>query len=256
MPDSLSPALGLPLPIFGQANWSTELLAWAAMLDAQSMLGPLGVYAKEFPSTTLNVVVAAGSYLKADGTAGTYAGTASRAMTASSTNTVYLTDAGTLTVNTSGIPAGVNCVPLATVTTDGSTVTGVADLRGLFRSRGAHPASGLGTPTIAAGAGAGTSPTVSVVPPSSDGAGHVSVATGTSPSASAVVATVTFGVAFAAAPRSVLLRPANAAAAALSGAGSVWADSAGVSATAWTLNVGSSALAGATTYLWWYSVEG
>ena len=76
----------------------------------------LAVVTTEVPSATLNVHVAAGSYLKQDGTIGVYAGSASQAMTASMTNYLYLdlTNSGVITVNTSGFPATAH-VRLATV---------------------------------------------------------------------------------------------------------------------------------------------
>ena len=69
-------------------------------------VGALAVVTTEVPSATLNVQVAAGNYLRQDGTIGTYAGSASQAMTASATNYLYLdlTNSGALVVNTTGFP--------------------------------------------------------------------------------------------------------------------------------------------------------
>jgi hypothetical protein len=49
-------------------------------------VGALVVVTTEVPSATINVHVAAGSYLKQDGTIGTYPGSLSQAMTAPTTN--------------------------------------------------------------------------------------------------------------------------------------------------------------------------
>ena len=52
--------------------------------------GAFAVVTTEVPSATLNVHMAAGNYLRQDGTIGTYAGSPSQAMTASATNYLYL----------------------------------------------------------------------------------------------------------------------------------------------------------------------
>jgi trimeric autotransporter adhesin len=117
-----------------------------------------------------------------------------------------------------------------------------------------HQLSGGSTPSIAAGAGAGSTPTVSIT--GTDSAGYISVLTGGSPTASAVVATITFNVAYGATPRAVIIAPASSNEAILGGNANVWADQGGVSTTVFTLNVGSTALAATTTYLFWYNVRG
>ena len=71
-------------------------------------------------------------------------------------------------------------------------------------------------PVFTAGTGAGTSPTLAANANSNDLSGYLTVTTGTSPAASAVIATGTFGTAYATLPKCVLW-PANAAASALSG---------------------------------------
>lgn len=103
--------------------------------------------------------------------------------------------------------------------------------------------------TVAAGTGAGTTPTVSVVGTAM--AGFLTVLTGTTPGTSSVVATVTLGDSLGAAPR-VILTPRNAAAAALTGAGAVYVSAETVNTFA--ISVGSTALAGATTYEWNYHI--
>lgn len=120
----------LPQPASGDRNWHTPLLALIALLDALKPIGALAVTLHETPSTTLTVAVAAGQFRSSAGLLVTYAGTASQALTASTTNYLYLTDAGVLTVNTTGFPtAGVNYCPLATVVTGVTTVTTITDAR-------------------------------------------------------------------------------------------------------------------------------
>lgn len=120
--------LRLSKPATNDTGWGDTVNADLDALDALAPLGGLNVAATESPSTTLNVRVGSGTYRKADGTVGTYAGTTSRAMTAGSTNYVYLTDGGTLTVSTSAFPATPH-VRLATVTTGTAAVTAVSDAR-------------------------------------------------------------------------------------------------------------------------------
>lgn len=110
--------------------------------------------------------------------------------------------------------------------------------------------SGTGTsPTIAAGTGAGTSPTVSIV--GKDSAGAVSVTTGTLPTGTnAAVATITFNSAYVSAPY-VVLYPANAATAALSGVSMTFITS---TTTTFVITSGTTALTAATAYKWNYHV--
>lgn len=126
----------LAKPATNDAGWGTTLNADLDAIDALEPLGGLLVTAKETPSTTLNVAVAAGKYRKWDGTLATYAGSTSFGLTASGTRSVYLTDGGTLTEGASGYPTG-NIVRLATVVVGASTITSVTDDRVAFQSLGA-----------------------------------------------------------------------------------------------------------------------
>src|SRR5450631_908814 len=92
--------VGLPEPATADTNWGVTLNAMISALDVQSSLGSLCVSLAENPSSTLNVKISAGTFVKSDNTVSTYAGT-TQGMTASSTNFIYLTDAGVLTVSTS-----------------------------------------------------------------------------------------------------------------------------------------------------------
>lgn len=144
-----------------------------------------------------------------------------------------------------------------------SVGTGVINYLAQLRSGGTdrfivtasgHVVGNATASSIAGGTGAGTSPTVSVS--GNDQAGVITVTTGTTPSGSAAtVATITLGATAPNAPKSILLSPANANAAALSGTTQVWADTPTATTTAWTIKSGSAALAASTTYLWSYQVD-
>lgn len=129
MPDTFTSSVGLRKPADNAQDWDTLLNANFDLLDALAALGSLAVATTEVPSTTLNVKVSAGTFRQSDGTLATYSGTASQALTLSATNYLYLTNAGVLTVNTSGFPADTFHVRLAIVTAGATTVTAVADAR-------------------------------------------------------------------------------------------------------------------------------
>lgn len=238
-------ALGQGTPAFNDP-YTAVLDANRALLVAQAALGSLKVRAAEIPSTTLNVRVSAGSFRGTSGAIVAYAGTTAQAMTTAATNYVFLNDVGTLQANTTGFPA--NVVRLATVVAGATTITSVTDARVPWTL------VGVGTPTIAAGTGAGTAPTVVIA--GSDRAGLITVTTGTTPTASATVATITFGRPFGTAPAAVLLTPAGAVSAALSGIAAAYVDSAATTTTAFVVKVGSTALAASTAHKWHYRVEG
>jgi hypothetical protein len=148
----------LAKPATGDTNWGATLNGDLDQLDVLGAIGPLAVAPHEVPSASLNVRVAAGSFRKADGTVVSYAGAASQAMTASATNYVYLTDAGVLTVVTTGFPAATSIVRLAVVTAGASTIAAIADARIPWISFGGTPpflASGGGTVTGAVTISAG-----------------------------------------------------------------------------------------------------
>jgi len=104
-------------------------------------------------------------------------------------------------------------------------------------------------PTIAAGTGAGTGPTVSLTT-ATDLAGVVNATTGTLPTAASVIATITFNIPYGTAPI-VILAPANAATALLSGATMVYYSS---TTTDFSINAGATGLVASTAYAWAYHV--
>jgi hypothetical protein len=118
----------LQKPARSDRNWDTPLSANFDAIDAMSAIGRLLVTPTEVPSTTLHVRVTSGTFRKSDGTLVSYGGTSSQALTGSATNYLYLTDAGVLTVNTTGFPATFH-VRLATVVTTSSAVSTVTDSR-------------------------------------------------------------------------------------------------------------------------------
>ncbi len=132
MSTTFTPNTKLGQPALGDTGWSTPLNNNATTLDGLAPVGGLCVTLHEVPSASLNVAVAAGSYVQQDGTIGTYAGTASQAITASATKVLYLdlTASGALTVAAS-YPSTAH-VRLATVVAGGSTITSITDNRQAF----------------------------------------------------------------------------------------------------------------------------
>ncbi len=129
MSTTYTPNLQLGQPAEGDRTWHTPLNANATALDGLAPIGGLNATLTEVPSASLNITVSAGQYVQQDGTIGTYAGTASKAITATSTLVLYLdlTAAGALTVAAS-FPSTAH-VRLATVVTGTSTITSIADAR-------------------------------------------------------------------------------------------------------------------------------
>lgn len=134
---------------YNDPGWGPIVDALFDTLDFQD--GQLAVASKEEPSSTLNVKVGDGYFRASTGAIVAYAGTASQAMTTGATNYVYLTDAGVLTVNTTGFPAAFH-VPLAVVVTGASTVSSVTDRRPKAAAGGAN----LNTVYLALAASDGT----------------------------------------------------------------------------------------------------
>lgn len=136
MADTYTGNLGLTKPEPHTANWGLKLNADLDVIDGLGAIGPLGVQPTENPSTSLFVRVASGPYRKRDGTVVNYGGTTSVAVSASTSNFLYLTDAGVLTVNTTGFPAATDIVTLAVVSTDSVHVVSITDARRPFASFG------------------------------------------------------------------------------------------------------------------------
>jgi len=132
MSNSYTPNVGLAMPASGDRTWNVPVNGNCSTLDALTPVGSLAVITTEFPSASLNVHVAAGQFVKQDGTVGTFTGATSQAVTSSATRALYLdgTNSWALTVNTA-YPATPH-VRLATVVTGSSTITSIADNRQCF----------------------------------------------------------------------------------------------------------------------------
>jgi hypothetical protein len=129
MSTTYTPNIKLGQPALGDTGWSTPLNANCTTLDGLAPVGGLCVTLHETPSSTLNVAVAAGSYKAQDDTIGSYAGTVSYAITASSTVVLYLdlSASGALTAAASYPTTAM--VPLATVVAGSSTIISITDNR-------------------------------------------------------------------------------------------------------------------------------
>jgi hypothetical protein len=153
MANTYTPNVQLAMPAPGDRTWNMPVNGNALVLDALAPVGALAVVTTEVPSATLNVHVAAGSYLKQDGTIGTYAGAVSQPMTPSTTNYLYLdlTNSGVLVINSTGFPPTAH-VRLATVVAGPSSITSITDTRVAFHVVGSF-ADGV---NLSLGASTGT----------------------------------------------------------------------------------------------------
>jgi hypothetical protein len=133
MVTSYTPNVKLAQPAFSDTGWSVPLNANTALLDGLTPIGSLAVTLTEVPSASLNVRVAAGNYLRQDGTIARYVGSPSTGMPSTATNYLYLdlTSGGALTVNNTGFPTTAH-VRLAVVVSSSSTITSIADNRIAF----------------------------------------------------------------------------------------------------------------------------
>lgn len=119
--------LRLQKPAVADRNWGPTLNANLDALDALAPVSALAVTPLESPPTTRGLSIAAGPYLKADGTTGDYAGGTTTA-TASATSLVSLNPAdGSIAVGATW-PATPH-VRLAVVTADATKITSIADAR-------------------------------------------------------------------------------------------------------------------------------
>lgn len=127
--------LKITRPLDNDSGWGTTLNANSDIIDGLSPIGALFVSTAESPSASLNVRVTGGTYERAGGQIGTYAGTSSFAVTLSATSNLWLTDAGTLTAGASW--PGTPHVRLAVVVAGVSTITTITDARLATGSAGA-----------------------------------------------------------------------------------------------------------------------
>jgi hypothetical protein len=126
--------LKLAKPATAERDWGTMCNSNADGLDRNNGLADLFVSLAEVPSASLHVRVAPGVYVRQDGTVGSYAGSASQAIPASTTRVLYLDASGTLTVAAS-YPSTAH-TRLATVVAGASTITSITDDRVLATTCG------------------------------------------------------------------------------------------------------------------------
>lgn len=138
MASSYTPNCKLAKPATNDVGWGTPVNANSDLSDAMTAFGGLCVSPHETVSVTLGVDVSPGVYVKADGTLAVYAGTGGTpfALTLSSNNYLWLTDAGVLTSGTAWPAAGINHVRLAFCVAGATSVTSVADARVQLASAG------------------------------------------------------------------------------------------------------------------------
>jgi hypothetical protein len=132
MSNTYTPNIKLAMPAIGDTGWSIPVNANCAALDGFTAVGALAVTTTEVPSSSLNVAVAHGPYIRQDGTIGTYSGTASQVVTTSSTQVLYLdlTNSGSLAIAAT-YPTAPH-VRLATVVAGSSTIGLIVDNRQCF----------------------------------------------------------------------------------------------------------------------------
>jgi hypothetical protein len=169
MSTTYTAATKLAKPALGDTGWSAPLNANADALDALNPIGDLCVTTTEIPSAALTVKVAAGNYLKLDGTIATYAGTSSQAITTATTKVLYLdlTASGVLTVAAS-FPTTAH-IRLATVVAGATTITSIGDERIAFTPIATQPA---GAAQGAITDSTGSTATTTLVTVRSDTAAH------------------------------------------------------------------------------------
>lgn len=244
-------------PAANDTGWDTPVRSNCDLADALATVSALAVTTHEQPSSTLLVDVAAGQFVDQSGTVQTYAGVSGQAITLSTTKVIYLDGAASwaLTVAAS-YPTTIH-VRLATVVAGATTITSITDNRQCLSHAGQRIpvvthllSTSASSPTIAAGAAAGSGPTVAAS--GTDLAGTVSVTTGTAPT-TGILATVTFNVAFASAPRAIHLTPANSVSAGV--AADVFANVSNITTAHFTVDA-ATALTLSTAYQWYYLIVG
>jgi hypothetical protein len=132
MPITRTPNTALQKPAATDRNWDVPLNANTDALDAIQAIGALAVTQAEYPSASLNVKVAPGSFITQSGAYLPFAGEASMALPTNATTLVWLADDGTLSSGSSW-PSTAH-VRLASVVTSTTTVTTIIDKRTPYRS--------------------------------------------------------------------------------------------------------------------------
>jgi hypothetical protein len=124
--------IGLAMPALGDRNWNTPLNANWTAIDSLGPVGNLNVRTAEHPSASLNVDVATGTFIKQDGTIGSFAGATVQPIAASSTKFLYLDGTNSWALTIGATYPTTPHVRLASVVTGSSTVTSITDQRQCF----------------------------------------------------------------------------------------------------------------------------
>ncbi len=96
MATTYTPNAGFQKPATSDRNWDVPINANADALDGLTAIGALAVTTTEYPSATLNVAIAAGNFIKSDGTIVNFMGASSYSIPSSSTVVFWLDDSGDL----------------------------------------------------------------------------------------------------------------------------------------------------------------
>ena len=136
MSTTYTPNTKLGQPALGDTGWSAPLNNNATTLDGLAPVGGLCVTLHEVPSSSLKVAVAAGTVIAQDGSTVTYAGSASQAITASSTKVLYLDGTASWALTVAASYPTTPHVKLATVVAGSATITSVTDNRQCFNVAG------------------------------------------------------------------------------------------------------------------------
>lgn len=114
-----------------ERHWDVPLNENVDYLDGISAIGRLLVTPSELPSASRNIRVTQGRYVKADGSVAVFAGVGSFGLPPSSTQAVWLSEAGTLSCS-GDFPVSMH-LPLATVVTGPEAVLSIVDERVVLR---------------------------------------------------------------------------------------------------------------------------
>jgi hypothetical protein len=132
MSNSYTPNVALAMPASGDRTWNVPLNGNCATLDGLAPVGNLCVTTTETPSASLNVHVAPGSFVKQDGTIGTFGGAASQAVASAATRVLYLDGTASWALTIAAAYPPTPHVRLATVVAGTSTITSITDNRQCF----------------------------------------------------------------------------------------------------------------------------
>jgi hypothetical protein len=122
------------MPATADRGWDAPLNANSQQLDATPAIGSLCVTQHEYPSTSLLVNVASGTFVSAAGAYVSCAGQTALALPANASTKLWVIDSGALASGAAWPSPGTNHVRLATVSTGAATITTVTDNRTPFRS--------------------------------------------------------------------------------------------------------------------------